>query len=108
MSEDRFGSRGADKSRGGSGRSAGGYDGDGDDKDVPWRRRGRRRVCRFCAYKELTIDYKDPQALKYFVTERGKIVPRRISGSCAKHQRAVNTAIKRARMIALLPFTSNE
>ena len=83
--------------------------GDGDEKgDVPWRRRGRRRVCRFCADKSATIDYKDPQALRYFVTERGKIVPRRISGSCAKHQRAVNTAIKRARMIALLPFTSNE
>ena len=80
----------------------------GDDRDAPFRRRGRRRVCRYCADKELTIDYKDPQALKYFVTERGKIVPRRISGSCAKHQRAITTAIKRARVMALLPFTTGE
>ena len=82
----------------------------GDDRGVDslWRRRGRRRVCRFCADKAVTIDYKDPQALRYFVTERGKIVPRRISGSCAKHQRAVTTAIKQARMIALLPFTLAE
>jgi small subunit ribosomal protein S18 len=72
------------------------------------RRRGRRRACRFCGDKDLVIDYKDPQALRYFVTERGKIVPRRINGSCAKHQRAINTAIKRARMIALLPFTVSE
>ena len=83
-------------------------DKDGRGEDGPWRRRGRRRVCRYCADKELTIDYKDPQALKYFVTERGKIVPRRISGSCAKHQREITTAIKRARVIALLPFTMNE
>ncbi len=77
-------------------------------EDGPFRRRGRRRVCRFCADKDLVIDYKDPQALRYFVTERGKIVPRRISGACAKHQRAINTAIKRARIIALLPFTMSE
>ena len=72
------------------------------------RRRGRRRMCRFCADKDLVIDYKDPQSLRYFVTERGKIVPRRINGCCAKHQRAINTAIKRARMIALLPFTVSD
>ena len=76
----------------------------GDDKDQ-WRRRGRRRVCRYCADKDLAIDYKDPQALRYFISERGKIVPRRISGSCAKHQRAITTAIKRSRAIALLPYT---
>ena len=70
-------------------------------------RRGRRRGCAFCSDEALTIDYKDPQALKYFVTERGKIVPRRISGACAKHQREIQVAIKRARNIALLPFTSN-
>lgn len=100
-----------DRDRGGRDRDRDRDDRDrgGDDKgDIPWRRRGRRRVCRYCADKDLAIDYKDPQALKYFVTERGKIVPRRISGSCAKHQRAVNAAIKRARMIALLPFTTNE
>ena len=88
--------------------SRGGGDRGGDDRDVPWRRRGRRRVCRYCADKDAAIDYKDPPALRYFVTERGKIVPRRISGSCAKHQRAINTAIKRAREIALLPFTMSE
>jgi small subunit ribosomal protein S18 len=71
-------------------------------------RRQRRRGCGFCSDETLAIDYKDPQSLRYFVTERGKIVPRRISGTCAKHQRAVQLAVKRARNIALLPFTSNE
>ena len=71
-------------------------------------RRGRRRGCAFCGDEALAIDYKDPQALRYFVTERGKIVPRRISGACAKHQRQITVAVKRARNIALLPFTSNE
>ncbi len=64
----------------------------------------RRKVCRFCADSSLVIDYKDPKSLKYFITERGKILPRRISGSCAKHQRALTHAIKRARTIALLPY----
>lgn len=71
-------------------------------------RRMRRRGCGFCSDETLTIDYKDPQALRYFVTERGKIVPRRISGTCAKHQRALTVAIKRARNIALLPFTASD
>ena len=72
-----------------------------------FRRRGggRRRICRFCADKNLVIDYKDAQSLRYFITDRGKIVPRRISGNCAKHQRALTRAIKRARNIALMPFT---
>jgi small subunit ribosomal protein S18 len=71
------------------------------------RRRGaRKRVCKYCADKTATIDYKDPQALKQFITDRGKIVPRRISGNCAVHQRKVNVAISRARNIALLPFTT--
>ena|SRR5687767_8559410 len=65
----------------------------------------RKKICRFCADKNVLIDYKDPQTLKYFITDRGKIVPRRISGNCAKHQRKVSLAIKRARMIALMPFT---
>src|SRR5947209_2683563 len=65
----------------------------------------RRKVCRFCADMQVPIDYKDPQTLKYFITDRGKIVPRRISGNCAKHQRKVALAIKRARMIALMPFS---
>jgi len=83
-----------------------------DSKDGGGRRRGssgggmmRRKVCRFCADKTLAIDYKDPNSLKYFITDRGKIIPRRISGNCATHQRKVGTAIKRARMIALMPFT---
>ena len=66
---------------------------------------GRRKVCRFCADKALKVDYKDQQQMKYFLTERGKIIPRRISGNCAKHQREVATAVKRARMLALLPYT---
>ncbi len=66
---------------------------------------GRRKVCRFCADKALKVDYKDHGQLKYFLTERGKIIPRRISGNCAKHQREVATAVKRARMLAILPYT---
>ncbi|TLM66427.1 MAG: 30S ribosomal protein S18 [Deltaproteobacteria bacterium] len=72
----------------------------------PRRRYGRRKVCRFCAEKNLGIDYKDLRTLRYFVSERGKIVPRRISGNCAEHQRKLTEAIKRARNIALLPFAS--
>ena len=64
----------------------------------------RRKVCRFCADTSLVIDYKDVKSLRYFTTERGKIIPRRISGTCAKHQRTLTHAIKRARTIALLPF----
>jgi small subunit ribosomal protein S18 len=68
---------------------------------------GRRKVCRFCADPTLVIDYKDPRALRYFTTERGKIIPRRISGCCALHQRQITEAIKRSRHIALLGFSSN-
>ena len=64
----------------------------------------RRKVCRFCADMSVPIDYKDAQTLKHFITDRGKIIPRRISGNCAKHQRKISTAVKRARMIALMPF----
>ncbi|GAB4346117.1 MAG: 30S ribosomal protein S18 [Candidatus Abyssubacteria bacterium] len=69
----------------------------------------RRKVCRFCADKipAVDIDYKDVQKLKHYTTERGKIVPRRISGNCARHQRAVSKAIKRARTVALMPFTAD-
>mgnify|MGYP001076502974 CR=1 FL=1 len=67
---------------------------------------GRRKVCRFCADKSLVIDYKDPKTLRFFTTERGKIIPRRISGNCAKHQRALTQAIKRARQLALMPYTT--
>ena len=68
--------------------------------------RPRRKVCSFCVDKVEHIDYKDVAKLRRFVTERGKILPRRISGNCAKHQRQVTVAIKRARNIALLPFTA--
>ncbi len=66
----------------------------------------RRKVCRYCADSSLAIDYKDPRTLRLFTTERGKIIPRRISGNCAKHQRRIGLAIKRARNIALLPYTT--
>ena len=69
-------------------------------------RRPRRKVCTFCVDKVEHIDYKDVAKLRRFITERGKILPRRISGNCAKHQRQVTVAIKRARNIALLPFTA--
>ncbi len=64
----------------------------------------RRKVCRFCADSSIEIDYKDPKALRSFITERGKIIPRRITGTCAKHQRVLATAIKQARTIVLLPY----
>jgi small subunit ribosomal protein S18 len=63
----------------------------------------RRKVCRFCADKNQKIDYKDAKLLRLFISERAKIVPRRISGNCARHQREITAAIKRARNIALLP-----
>lgn len=66
---------------------------------------GRKKVCRFCADRELTVDYKEASQLKLYITERMKIIPRRISGNCAKHQREVAQAIKRARVLSLLPFT---
>ena len=69
-------------------------------------RRGRRKVCRFSDDKVEHIDYKATNKLTRYVTERGKILPRRISGNCAKHQRQLTKAIKRARNIALLPYTA--
>lgn len=66
----------------------------------------RHKICRFCADSSLTIDYKDYATLRHFVTERGKIIPRRISGNCARHQRKITAAVKRARNITLLPFTA--
>ncbi len=72
----------------------------------PMNRR-RKKVCIFCADKVDFIDYKDSNKLRKFISERGKILPRRISGTCAKHQRELNTAIKRARNMALLPFVTD-
>ena len=67
---------------------------------------GRRKVCRFCADKTLKVDYKDVRTLGTFITEGGKIVPSRVTGNCARHQRALTVAIKRARILALLPFST--
>src|SRR5574341_6428 len=66
----------------------------------------RRKVCRFCADKTLKIDYKDLRTIGQFITERGKMTPSRITGNCARHQRLLTTAVKRARSVALLPFTT--
>ena len=68
-------------------------------------RRPRRKVCHFCANKMEEIDYKEVATLRKYTSERGKILPRRISGTCARHQRMVTSAVKRARYIALLPYT---
>ena len=72
----------------------------------PMNRR-RKKVCIFCADKVEFIDYKDTVKLRKFISERGKILPRRISGACAKHQRELNVAIKRARQVALLPYVTD-
>jgi small subunit ribosomal protein S18 len=64
----------------------------------------RRKICRFCVDKTMDIDYKNSKTLRMFITERGKIIPRRITGTCAKHQRKLTLAIKQARQIALLPY----
>jgi len=65
----------------------------------------RKKICRFCADKIVLMDYKDVRRLRNLITERGKIIPRRISGNCARHQRQLTVAIKRARHLALMPFT---
>jgi len=69
------------------------------------RRRGRRKVCSFCVDKVERVDYKEVGRLRRYLTERGKILPRRISGNCARHQRQMTRAIKRARMMVLLPYS---
>jgi small subunit ribosomal protein S18 len=95
-------------------RGRGGYDGDDDQDRRPMgggrgggRRMHRRRVCRFCIDKVDLIDFKDVRLLQNYLPERGKILPRRISGTCATHQRMLAEAIKRARNIALLPYTTD-
>lgn len=75
-------------------------------KPAKRRRFGRRKICKFCADRVDLIDYKDVRRLRNFVTERGKITPRRISGSCARHQRQLTRAIRRARTVALVPYTA--
>jgi small subunit ribosomal protein S18 len=96
------------RSGGGGGRGAGGRGaaGDKDKKDGKRFFFRRRKVCKFCADKIDYIDYKDVKTLQSFVPERGKILPRRMFGTCAEHQRKLTLAIKRARNIALLPFAA--
>jgi small subunit ribosomal protein S18 len=88
--EEELDDKGDDRGRGGKGGRGGA---------------SRRKVCRFCSETTTLIDYKNPQLLRSFITDRGKMVPRRISGSCAKHQRAISVAVRRARMLALLPIS---
>ena len=74
------------------------------------KRRGgirRKKVCQFCADKTETIDYKEVEKLRKYITDKGKILPKRITGTCAMHQRQVTKAIKRARMVALMPYTAD-
>lgn len=70
-------------------------------------RRAKKKICAFCVDKVSEIDYKDVARLRKYISERGKILPRRVSGNCAKHQRQMTVAIKRARQIALLPYTTD-
>jgi small subunit ribosomal protein S18 len=106
---DRGGSRGGDRDGGGRGgdRDGGGFG----DKDGDRGGRGggfhRKKVCRFCSDQDFIMDYKDQRMMQSFVTEHGKIVPRRISGNCAKHQRQLTTDVKRARNLALVGFVSS-
>jgi small subunit ribosomal protein S18 len=74
--------------------------------NLPKKNFNRKKACKFCTDREMQIDYKDPKTLGFFVTERSKIVPRRISGNCAYHQRELTTAVKRARSLALVGFTA--
>ena len=109
MSSGGFGNGGGRGGGGrGGGRSAGGGAGGRDKKDQGKRYFFRRRkVCKFCADKNDYIDYKDVKLLSSFVPERGKVLPRRMFGTCAEHQRKLTLAIKRARNIALLPFAAD-
>jgi small subunit ribosomal protein S18 len=119
MADEERSERGGDRPReGGGGRYGGPRPSGGDDRGEGrggegrgggmrrGRPGGRRKVCRFCADKTLKVDYKDVRTLGSFITEGGKIVPSRTSGNCAKHQRQLAVAIKRARVLALLPFST--
>lgn len=77
------------------------------DHSAPPRKRSRRKVCAFCVERVEYIDYKEVSRLRRFLSERAKILPRRVTGTCAKHQRALTLALKRARAIALLPYTTD-
>jgi small subunit ribosomal protein S18 len=105
---EEIGDRGGPGGRPRGPRGDGGMEGRPGDRGGMRRRPGggRRKVCRFCADKSLKVDYKDVRTLGTFITEGGKIVPSRVTGNCAKHQRALTIAIKRARILALLPFST--
>ncbi len=77
------------------------------ERDIRRGRKGRKKVCAFCVDRAEFIDYKDVAKLRRFISERGKILPRRVTGTCARHQRELTVAIKRARHLALLPYTSD-
>ncbi len=72
-----------------------------------FERRGKVKICKFCDNKDEDFNYKNERKFRNYITDRGKIIPRRMTGTCAKHQRKVTTAIKRARYMAILPFTSD-
>ena len=78
-----------------------------DKEQRPFRPKRKKKVCAFCAEKIEVIDYKDAGRLRKFISERAKILPRRVTGTCAKHQRELTTAVKRARQIAVLPYISD-
>ena len=105
--------RGIGRPRGGGGGGGGGRGAGGGGRDDKGKEGGkrfffrRRKVCKFCADKIDYVDYKDVKLISQFVPERGKILPRRISGTCAMHQRKLRTAIMRARVIALLPYVTD-
>lgn len=99
VKRDRGPRQGGDRDRGPRREGAGGPRGG--------MRRSRRKVCAFCVDKVESIDYKDVMKLRKYVSEKAKILPRRISGNCAKHQRQMTIAIKRARQIALMPYTTD-
>ena len=83
------------------------FDRDNRDSRPRGGRKGRKKVCAFCVDKIQDIDYKDTLRLRRYLSDRGKIVPRRVTGTCARHQRQLTTAIKRARQIALLPYVAD-
>src|SRR6184192_1357404 len=110
MSQERSGPRRASRSGGGSrdrDRDRGGDDRGGDRPRYGGPRRPRRKVCSFCVDKVQKIDYKDVGRIRRYISDRGKIDPRRKSGTCAKHQRMLTTALKRARLMAMLPYTAD-
>lgn len=112
MSEKSSGKPSGNNNQGGSNRTggsnrAGGNNRPGGGRQAGRRRRPRKKVCHFCQDKATHIDYKETNKLRKYITDRGKILPRRITGTCAKHQRMVTRAIKRARSIALLPYTTD-